>query len=193
MAIEINGITYRNLSEQVAKNQEDIAAIRKRIPINEDVELIEEQIGDLQSQISELNQEAAKALKTPMVAPATTELVGVGTSGAQEMVQLGEYLAYVDGQILVKPPIIVMITTQDQVAPSYITLKYSGTNGYRIQSNINPITVLPQGISAIRLIDPNGILTAYQYDNKGKLLKMDSTGETDIVVLQAATATLIFN
>ena len=55
MAIEINGITYRNLTEQVDKNKEDIAAIRKRIPINEDVELIEEQIGDLQSQISELN------------------------------------------------------------------------------------------------------------------------------------------
>ena len=88
MAITINGKTYRNLTEQVLKNKEDIAALQEGGGAS-----------DLEGQVSQLNQEMARTLKLPMSAPAKTKLVAVDSTNAQEMIDLAGTLQIKDGAL----------------------------------------------------------------------------------------------
>lgn len=90
MAITINGKIYRNLQEQVLKNQDDIVELIDGV--SNITGAITNEIGEVVEQVSELNQEIAKALKTPMAAPAATKLVAVDTSNDQALVSIGEGL-----------------------------------------------------------------------------------------------------
>ena len=97
MAITINGKTYRNLQEQVLKNQDDIVELIDGV--SNITGAITNEIGEVVEQVSELNQEIAKALKTPMAAPAATKLVAVDTSNDQALVSIGSGLTLENGTL----------------------------------------------------------------------------------------------
>ena len=77
MAIEINGKVYRNLTEQVAKNQEDIKELQDNT-IN-----MVPRVEELEGNVSELNQDVARALKTPLTSPSKTIIAGINTANSQ--------------------------------------------------------------------------------------------------------------
>ena len=77
MAIEINGKTYRNLTEQVAKNQEDIQELQDNT-IN-----VVPRIEELEGNVSELNQDVARTLKTPLTSPTQTIITGINSANSQ--------------------------------------------------------------------------------------------------------------
>lgn len=54
-------------------------------------------------QITELSQQVARSLKTPLATPTSTKLVAVDTTNAQEMVSIGDGLAIENGKIEAVP------------------------------------------------------------------------------------------
>lgn len=64
-----------------------------------DIKELESKDSDLVEQVSELNQEIAKTLKTPMSAPAQTKLVAVDTANDQAMISIGEGLSLENGTL----------------------------------------------------------------------------------------------
>ena len=97
MAIEYKGKVYRNLQEQVLKNKDDIVELIDGV--SDITGAITNEIGDVVEQVSELNQEIAKTLKTPMAAPSTTKLVAIDTTNDQKMVSIGEGLKLENGTL----------------------------------------------------------------------------------------------
>lgn len=141
--IEVNGVIYRNLEEQVQKNKDDINTINQNVSQNtnsideinrklNDLDLTyakDEDIQNLQSQIStkanqssldttnqnvsqntsrissiettltEITPNVMRALKTPISAPSSTELVGVDGSNAQTMIGIGDGLSIENGTL----------------------------------------------------------------------------------------------
>lgn len=86
MAIEINGKTYRNLTEQVGKNQEDISTLFKRTISEEEKEAI-------QNNLTSLNQEMSKTLKIPDTPLTSNVLLGIDSSNAQTTIRPGRGLS----------------------------------------------------------------------------------------------------
>jgi hypothetical protein len=60
------------------------------IALGERVEIVEENL-------TQITPDVARALKTPMSAPATTKLVAVDTTNSQEMITIGENLTLENG------------------------------------------------------------------------------------------------
>lgn len=83
MAIEYKNLVYRNLQEQVLKNKEDIEAL-------EEVEAND--VEELRDEVSSLNQEIARTLKTPIDAPVREEVVTIKPNNAQGSLALERFL-----------------------------------------------------------------------------------------------------
>ena len=100
MAITINGKTYRNLTEQVLKNQQDIAILKINSGIDdgegediiEEITQLQSDVSTLQGQTTTLNQQMARTLKTPVSTTTTTELVAIGAGNEQQSIAIGEGL-----------------------------------------------------------------------------------------------------
>lgn len=56
-------------------------------------------VEEIQADVSSLNQQMARTLKTPVSAPARTQLVGVDRANDQAMINLGEGLVYANNTL----------------------------------------------------------------------------------------------
>lgn len=106
------------LSSDVATNRENIEQIRLAqssdslaiVALQSDNITNKNNIMELQGDVSELNQESARALKTPISAPNTIELVGVDSTNSQVMISILDLF-----------PIGTIIQSTENVSPaSYI-------------------------------------------------------------------------
>lgn len=77
---KVNVSTFNNLNQEVQDLKTDVTGNMT-------------DISSLQADVTELNQEMAKTLKTPMSAPNTTELVGVDSSNSQVMIKIDSALS----------------------------------------------------------------------------------------------------
>ena len=73
----------RVLNEKIGSN---VQTLNNKIDSN--VQELQTDIAGLQGDVSELNQEIAKALKTPMTRPTETEIVGIDSTNSQILIPL---------------------------------------------------------------------------------------------------------
>lgn len=81
--IEVNGIVYRNLEEQVQKNKDDIEKLQDLA--GSDISELESRIDNVESTLTNITPDVMRALKTPMSVPNTTKIVAVDETNSQEM------------------------------------------------------------------------------------------------------------
>lgn len=99
MAIEINDLFRISPQELIYRNRTDIDELQEKVSYNEND--IEELQNNVEADVTEINQQLARALKTPISIPTETELVAVDDTNAQVMIGLGDGLAIEDGKLTV--------------------------------------------------------------------------------------------
>lgn len=67
--------------------------------LQQDIDANGGDIASLQGDVSELNQEIAKTLKTPMSAPNSTELVAINNTNSQVNIEIGDFLKLQNGKL----------------------------------------------------------------------------------------------
>lgn len=88
--IEVNGVIYRNLEEQVQKNKEDIENLQNQQSGDDsDIEQINNRLTEVETTLTEITPDVMRALKTPISAPNETKLVAVDNTNSQEMIGIG--------------------------------------------------------------------------------------------------------
>ena len=84
-------MTINDFTEYEVKiDIEDYATLEQLNALDVRVEVVEENL-------TQITPDVARALKTPMSAPATTKLVAVDTTNSQEMITIGENLTLSNG------------------------------------------------------------------------------------------------
>lgn len=130
----------QNLQSQINTNQSDLNSTNSRV-------------STLESTVTQLTPQVAKSLKTPMSAPASTELVAVDETNGQAMIAIGDGLVIEDD-----------------------TLKLSG--GQQQQINIDNISITKNSddqIQAVKLKDATvKIDSTIIYDNFSGVTKLST-------------------
>lgn len=153
----ITGINNRldNLDLTYATD-EDVQNLQSQINTKanqSDLNSTNSRVGTLESTVTQLSPQVAKALKTPMSAPSSTELVAVDTSNGQAMISIGDGL-----------------TIEND------TLKLSG--GQQQQINIDNISITKNSddqIQAVKLKDATvKVDSTIIYDNFNGVTKLST-------------------
>lgn len=92
-------IICKSWEKQVLENTKDIKDLENQVLENTDD--IEELQNKEEADVTEINQQLARALKTPISIPAATELVAVDDTNAQVMIGLGDGLTIDGGRLTV--------------------------------------------------------------------------------------------
>lgn len=88
--IEVNGVIYRNLEEQVQKNKDDIENLQNQQSGDDsDIEQIDNRLTEVETTLTEITPDVMRALKTPISAPNETKIVAVDNTNSQEMIGIG--------------------------------------------------------------------------------------------------------
>ena len=88
--IEVNGVIYRNLEEQVQKNKDDIENLKNQQSGDDsDIEQINNRLTEVETTLTEITPNVMRALKTPISAPNETKIVAVDNTNSQEMIGIG--------------------------------------------------------------------------------------------------------
>lgn len=88
--IEVNGVIYRNLEEQVQKNKDDIENLKNQQSGDDsDIEQIDNRLTEVETTLTEITPDVMRALKTPISAPNETKIVAVDNTNSQEMIGIG--------------------------------------------------------------------------------------------------------
>lgn len=98
--IEVNGVIYRNLEEQVQKNKEDIENLQNQQSGDDsDIEQIDNRLTEVETTLTEITPDVMRALKTPISAPSETKIVAVDSTNSQEMLSVGTGLVIENHQL----------------------------------------------------------------------------------------------
>lgn len=98
--IEVNGVIYRNLEEQVQKNKDDIENLKNQQSGDDsDIEQIDNRLTEVETTLTEITPDVMRALKTPISAPSETKIVAVDSTNSQEMLSVGTGLVIENHQL----------------------------------------------------------------------------------------------
>ena len=98
--IEVNGVIYRNLEEQVQKNKEDIESLKNsQSGEDEDISIINNRLTEVETTLTEITPDVMRALKTPISAPSETKIVAVDHTNSQDMLSIGTGLVIENHQL----------------------------------------------------------------------------------------------
>lgn len=98
--IEVNGVIYRNLEEQVQKNKDDIENLKNQQSGDDsDIEQIDNRLTEVETTLTEITPDVMRALKTPISAPNETKIVAVDSTNSQEMLSVGTGLVIENHQL----------------------------------------------------------------------------------------------
>lgn len=98
--IEVNGVIYRNLEEQVQKNKEDIENLQNQQSGDDtDIELINNRLTEVEENLTDITPDVMRALKTPIATPNQLKIVAVDTTNSQEMLNVGTGLVVEDNTL----------------------------------------------------------------------------------------------
>ena len=191
MAIEINGKVYRNLTEQVQKNKDDIADLYKRNPTDKDITEYEEKLAEFEGQLTEVNQELSKTLKTPVARPTSQVLVGIDSTNAQNTIKIGNGIT-VDNTSTIKAVSKVLLYIHPSANVTF-DLYIPGMPEYHMASTYNFIYPLPYTAEQLKFNNISIVgKHCTQYDAYGVILQeIDISDEPTVIINPSASTILI--
>ena len=149
--------------------------------LQQDIDANGGDIASLQGDVSELNQEISKTLKTPMSAPSTTELVGVDNTNSQVMLEIGNGINIVNGVINIDRNIIQLYyrpptdATYSANTIHFPALSIKGIVGNRLNLSNNGV-LIGNDVNKVKI---SGFLS-YWADGAGKTsLLLNKNGTTE--------------